>query len=122
MLTDQPVTQYKAKVLDFVGVWLILGSAIWMAWPRRDAVDRWPTEAWLLVIGLALLPLSSRLLYSFNRFTLADWPVFAVAAEIVVLSVRRWRWSWVPVAALVVFLAVMSYQFTGHWVRYEFVG
>ena len=68
------------------------------------------------------LPLSSTLLYSFNRFTLANWPLFAVYAEMVVLATRRTRLAWVPVAALVGFLLVMDYQFLGHWVRYNFVG
>jgi hypothetical protein len=93
-----------------------------MAWPRRDPDKRWPTEAWLLVIALALLPLSSRLLYSFNRFALADWPIFAAFAEMIVLAGRRWRLAWIPVGALVAYLAVMSYQFMGHWIRYNFLG
>jgi hypothetical protein len=119
---EQPLTEYKAKVLDFVSVWLVLGAGAWAAWPRRDVESRWPTETWLLIIGLAALPLSSKLLFSFNRFTLADWPVFAVYAEMIVLATRRWKVAWLPVAGVLGYVVVMGYQFTGHWVRYNFVG
>jgi hypothetical protein len=119
---EQPKTEYKAKILDFVSVWLVLFAAAWAAWPRRDRERRWPPEAWLLILGLALLPLSSKLLYSFNRFALADWVIFAVYAEILVLATRRWKVAWVPVGAVLIFAAIMSYQFVGHWVRYNFVG
>jgi hypothetical protein len=118
----QPKTEFKAKILDFVSVWIVLVAVAWAAWPRRDVESRWPTEAWLLIVAIAALPLSSTLLYSFNRFTLANWPLFAVYAEMVVLATRRTRLAWVPVVALVGFLLVMDYQFLGHWVRYNFLG
>src|SRR5690606_31093271 len=106
-------------IFDFVAVWVVLVAATWAAWPRRSPEARWPTEAWLLIIGLAALPLSSTLLYSFNRFALADWPVLAVYAEMIVLATRRTKLAWVPVAALMGFLLVMEYQLLGHWVRYN---
>jgi hypothetical protein len=45
-----------------------------------------------------------------------------VYAEILVLATRRWKVAWVPVGAVLIFAAIMSYQFVGHWVRYNFVG
>lgn len=117
-----PRAEFKAKILDFVSVWVVLLAAVLAAWPRRDPADRWPTETWLLIVALAALPLSSTLLYSFNRFTLSNWPVFAVYAGVLAVATRRWRIAWVPVLALVAFQLVVDYQLLGHWARYNFLG
>lgn len=117
-----PRAEFKAKIVDFVSVWLVLVAAVVAAWPRRDPARRWPTETWLLIVALAALPLSSTLLYSFNRFTLSNWPVFAVYAGVLVAATRRTRLAWVPVAALAGFLLVVDYQLLGHWARYNFLG
>ncbi len=114
-LTLPPTKHVMNLPYLYLGILIALISVLWVVQPLvpRFALrnEGWPMETWMLGWALIALPISSSALASFNRFALANWVIYPIAAGFLnrVPGVVRW-----------VFYLVIGGA--GLWVTYLMVG
>lgn len=117
---DDSVIMVPALIARNFDLWcvpIVLGAIAYAALSRRDP---WPSETWLIGIGLVVLAFSSSVLASMNRFVFATWIIYPVFASIYGRLPRLWRMIVAP--TVVIALLVVSVLLIERFGADRFIG
>ena len=103
---DPDTIMVPALVARNWDLWCVGIAAVGLGYAGASRKDPWPGETWLLGLVLVLVPLSSSVLASFNRFLMADWVLYPVYASLLGRLPRWLRWVLVP--AIIVSLVAVT--------------
>ncbi len=106
-----------ARNLDLWVIPIVIAPIIYAALSRKD---RYPMETWMLGVVMIVLPLSSSVLASFNRFVMADWIIYPVWASFIGRLPPWLRWP--AMLLIIVGFTIVSASMVERFSAGRFVG
>jgi hypothetical protein len=117
---DEQTIMVPARVARNLDLWAAGIAMVGLGYLALARRDRFPRQAWMLAWGMILLPLSSSVLASINRFVLADWVFLAVFAS---WAGRLPTWARrIATAAVMISCTIVSWMMVERFAADRFVG